>query len=307
MELHRVVNHADGNTEARTADELRLAFEHWTHIDPRVDEILAFVDDQLVATSNLDWLDSNDGRRFYISAGRVHPDWRRHGIGGALMDRNERRLTEIASSHDRSMPQVLVTQAEDGDPGAIALARSRGYERVRIYHHLVRPDMDDIVVPPLPDGLHVRPMTSDLLPRLWDAMNEAFRDHFGGDDTSEAAYRRWSQDADLDLSLLSVAFDGDEIAGGVLGYIVPEENELQGYRRGWTDPVFTRAPWRRRGLAYALLGRTLALLRDRGMTSAQLGVDTENPYQAFELYERHGFRQTRSVSEWHRPLVLGGR
>jgi ribosomal protein S18 acetylase RimI-like enzyme len=173
---------------------------------------------------------------------------------------------------------------------------------VRIYHHLVRPDMEGIHVPPLPDGLEVRPVTPELLPRLWDAMNEAFVDHFGGDDTSPAAYRRWSQDPDLDLSLLSVAFEGDEIAGGVLGYIVAEENEVQGHQRGWTDPVFTRRPWRRRGLASALLGRTLVLLRDRGMTSAQLGVDTENAYQAFDLYERHGFRMVRAVSEWHKPL-----
>jgi ribosomal protein S18 acetylase RimI-like enzyme len=178
----------------------------------------------------------------------------------------------------------------------------RGYERVRVYHHLVRPDLDDILVPPLPVGLEVRPMTPELLPQLWDAMNEAFADHFGADDISPAAYRRWTEDRDLDLSLHVIAFDGDEIAGGVLGYIVPEENEAQGYHRGWTDPVFTRRPWRRRGLALALLGRALMLLRDRGMSSAQLGVDSQNAYQAFELYERHGFRRFRGMSEWHRPL-----
>ena len=48
------------------------------------------------------------------------------------------------------------------------------------------------------------------------------------------------------------------------------------------------------------------LLRDRGMTSAQLGVDSENPYQAFDLYERHGFRKVRATSEWHRPMPLPG-
>jgi GNAT superfamily N-acetyltransferase len=302
VELHRMVNRADGNTEIMTADELRLHFDHWTNVDPREDELLVFVDDGLVATSKIEWLDANDGRRFYVSNGRVHPGWRRRGIGAALMSRNERRLVGIATSHPDSTPRVLVTYAEDSDRGAIVLARARGYERVRVYHHLVRPDLDAITVPPLPDGLEVRPMTRELLPRLWDAMSEAFSDHFGGDDTSPAAYRRWSEDRDLDLSLHAVAFDGDEIAGGVLGYIVPEENEEQGYLRGWTDPVFTRRPWRRRGLAFALLARALALLRDRGMTSAQLGVDSQNAYQAFDLYERHGFRTVRGMSEWHKPL-----
>jgi mycothiol synthase len=303
-DLHRVVNRANGNTEVWTSDEIRLALEHPTNVDPRQDEILAFVDDDLVALSRLEWVDSNDGRRFFISVGHVHPEWRRRGIGGTMLARNERRLAELAERHDDPRPRVLVTYVEDRDDGALALARQHGYERVRVYHHMVRPDMEGILRPPLADGLEVRPLTPELLPRLWDAMNEAFKDHFGGDDTSPAAYARWSEDPDLDLSLASIAFDGDEIAAGVIGYIVAEENEVQGYRRGWTDPVFTRRAWRRRGLALALIGETLVKLRDRGMTSAQLGVDSENPYAALGLYERHGFRIVRSASEWHRPLVV---
>jgi ribosomal protein S18 acetylase RimI-like enzyme len=133
-------------------------------------------------------------------------------------------------------------------------------------------------------------------------MTEAFRDHFGGHDDSAQAFKRFADDPDLDLSLAAVAFEGDQIAGGVLGYIVPEENEAQGYLRGWADPVFTRRRWRRRGLAFALLGRTLAKLEERGMTSAQLDVDSENANQAQGLYERHGFVVDRSASEWHKPL-----
>jgi ribosomal protein S18 acetylase RimI-like enzyme len=170
---------------------------------------------------------------------------------------------------------------------------------------MVRPDMADIHEPPLPDGVEVRPLRPEHLPALWDAMADAFKDHFGGDDLSPAAYRRFVEDPDLDLSLASVAWEGSDIAGGVIGYIVAEENAVRGRARGWTDPVFTLARWRRRGLAAALLGRTLVLLRDRGMTSAQLGVDTENAYQAFELYARHGFRPVSATAEWRKPVDDG--
>lgn len=66
-----------------------------------------------------------------------------------------------------------------------------------------------------------------------------------------------------------------------------------------------RRPWRRRGLASALLGRALVGLRDAGMTSAQLDVDTENENQALTLYERHGFVTDRQATEWHKPLEPG--
>ena len=54
---------------------------------------------------------------------------------------------------------------------------------------------------------------------------------------------------------------------------------------GRTDPIWVRRPWRRRGLASALLD-----------------VDSENPNEAFTLYERYGFVADREAYEWLRPL-----
>lgn len=124
----------------------------------------------------------------------------------------------------------------------------------------------------------------------------------GGHDHSAEAFRRWSEDSSLDLDLWAVAFDRDKIAGGALGHVEARENELQGDLRGWTDPVFTRRPWRRKGLARALLGRCLVQLKAAGMTSAQLDVDTENANDALRLYRDHRFEHDRGSSEWHKPL-----
>ena len=43
------------------------------------------------------------------------------------------------------------------------------------------------------------------------------------------------------------AFDGDEIAGGVVNIIDREENAATGVDQGYVDAVFTRPAWRRRG------------------------------------------------------------
>jgi ribosomal protein S18 acetylase RimI-like enzyme len=302
VELYNAVNRADGNTEVWSLEEERNELRNIPHIDPGRDVILAFVDERLVATSSINYADTTDGQRLYRSRGWVHPDWRRRGIGRAMLVRNEARLRQIASGHDHTRPPRLMTWLEDGDTGGQALFTSAGYRKVRTYHHMTRPDMDDIELPPLPDDLEVRPIGQDDLPDLWDAMVEAFRDHFGGHDDTPEARRAWLEDPLMDRRLFAVAFDGDEIAGGVLGYIVAEENRTHGYARGWTDPIFTRRPWRRRGLARALLGRCLVLLRDAGMTSAQLDVDTENANAALTLYRSHRFETDRGSSEWHRPL-----
>jgi ribosomal protein S18 acetylase RimI-like enzyme len=71
---------------------------------------------------------------------------------------------------------------------------------------------------------------------------------------------------------------------------------------GWLDSVATRRPWRGRGLAGALIVRSMAALRDRGMTEAGLGVDAENPSGALRLYERFGFRRIRTWTFYQRPL-----
>lgn len=38
------------------------------------------------------------------------------------------------------------------------------------------------------------------------------------------------------------------------------------------------------------------------MTSAQLGVDTENPNDALRLYRKHRFESVHTETEWHKPL-----
>jgi GNAT superfamily N-acetyltransferase len=304
VELLRAADEANGEEMVASVDRLRNNYSNMTRIDPRKDIVLGFVGTRLVAHSLIEWADTAYGERHFNSLGNIHPAWRRRGIGTAMAQRNEQRLIELAVGQSFDETAVLTTWMQDLDAGGLALARQRGYQRVRIYHHMVRPSMDDITVPALPDGLELRPLTRDLVRDYWDAMCEAFRDHFGSWDASEPAFRSWVDGPLFDLDLQIVAFDGDHIAGGIHGAIDPTENNEHGYLRGWAEPIFTRRPWRRRGLATALLGRTLAALRDRGMTSAQLHVDSENTNDAAALYERHGFAVRSSSSEWHRTLQI---
>lgn len=145
-------------------------------------------------------------------------------------------------------------------------------------------------------------MASDQARQVWEADFEAFRDHWGGWDPSDASFRRWVESPEFQPDKAVVAWDGNEVAGAVLNVILAEENDALGVTRGWLDSVFTRRPWRRRGLARALIVRSLHLLRERGMTVAALGVDGDNPSGAFGLYEAVGFSPTERYVAWRKPM-----
>jgi mycothiol synthase len=300
-------NRADGIPERLTVADLRAEYSNpGDHFDPARDVVLAEMDGQPVGVSSGEWIDTHaDELREHRLFGAVHPDWRRRGIGSALHRDAERRARELAATQQTERRRMLAMFTGERQAGAVAIAQASGYHAVRWFFDMVRPDLDDIPEIPMPEGLEVRPITEDLHRALWEADLEAFRDHWGGFDDSEESFRRWLASPHFDPALFVVAFDGDEIAGGVLNGIFAEENAELGLRRGWLNSVFTRRAWRKRGLARALIARSLLVLRDRGMTEAALGVDAENPLGALGLYESVGFRTAERFTAWRRPLEDG--
>jgi ribosomal protein S18 acetylase RimI-like enzyme len=63
-----------------------------------------------------------------------------------------------------------------------------------------------------------------------------------------------------------------------------------------------RRPWRKQGLARALIARSMRLLQEQGMTEAGLGVDAQNPNGALRLYEGLGFRVIRRFATFEKLL-----
>lgn len=308
-EFVRIVNAAnvaDGIDE-RTS---QAGLANWlltprANFNPADDLVVATVSGQIAGHGWVDWVQTTDGKREYRTRGHVDPEWRRRGIGSALLAHNEARLLEIAAGHPDDLPRVFGAFAPDRRIGAGHLLLGAGYRRVRYFFDMVRPTLDEIVVPPLPEGMELRPVSdTDGYRRLFAAVNEAFMDHWGGFDASEATFQQWLAEPNFDPTLFVIAWDGDEIAGAVVNTIDAEENEALDRRRGLLDSVFVRRPWRRRGLASALVGRSLAQLRERGMTSAWLGVDAENPTGALGVYERAGFVVHQRGSAYHRPMEM---
>ncbi len=294
---------ADGIDERATVVGTRAWLSNPSdQFQPHRDVVVAESSGRMVGVASQDWVDTRDGTyREHRLSGAVHPDHRGRGIGRALLEDNERRARELARSGPTDRVPVFGSWAPEGRPSA-RLLEAAGYEIVRWFFDMVRPNLDDVADVPLPDGIELRPVTRDQYPQIWRANREAFRDHWGGSDESEAAMERFLGAPEADPSLWLIAWEGDEIAAGVINGIYADENAELGMSRGWLDSVFTRRPWRRKGLARTLIAKSLLVLRERGMTSAALGVDADNPLGALGLYEAAGFEVDQRFNAWRKPM-----
>jgi len=286
-------NAADRLEYVNNMEEVAWVFAHLTNCDPERDMLLAEMQGETIAFSRVWWTEETTagaGERLYKSLGFVHPDWRRRGLGTAMLDYNERHLRTIARGHPAGIAKVFRVWAEDSEEGALALFAAAGYEPVRHYIMMTRPISLPLPDVPMPAGLEVRPVEPGQVRAIWDAMWEARQDHWGYVPPAEQDYERWTKGRLFAPHLWQVAWDGEQVAGMVLNRLDLAQNEQQGRQRGYTQDIFVRRPWRRRGLARTLLVQSIRMFREMGMDETALGVDTQNPSGALILYESVGYR-----------------
>lgn len=305
-EIVRIKNaeaEADGLHYRTNVEEMAVELGHPSpSFEPARDITIAEVDGRVVGLATRETIDTTDGFREHRNDGEVDPAFRRRGIGGALLAESLRRHRAFAETDPSDRPRLFGSWSWERQAGNEALLRGEGFETVRYFFDMVRPNLDAIPEVALPDGLALRPIDRSMARQVWDADVEAFQDHWGGFDASDAHLQRWLDNPTTDLSIWVIAFDGDEVAGGVVNGIDPQQNAALGVQRGWLQSVFTRRPWRRRGLATALIAESLRVLRDRGMTSAALGVDAANPSGALGLYEGLGFEVEMRATAWRKAF-----
>ncbi len=284
---------ADQVERVTTADDIANNYAHLVNSDPHQDMLFAEVDGDVIGFSRGWWQEEENGPRLYGFVGVLVPGWRRQGIGRAMLGWMEHRLRAIASTHPAEQAKFFQGYATGAEAGLAAMLERAGYLPVRYGWDMLRPSLDDLPDFPLPDGLEVRPVLPEHYRAIWDAATEAFRDHWGFSPPTEHDYQKWLADPTIfQPHLWQIAWDtaANEIAGQVRTFINHAENEKFGRRRGYTEFISVRRPWRRRGLARALIARSLAVQKAQGMTESALGVDSENISGATRVYEDCGFR-----------------
>ena len=285
-----------------TAEDVRADYSHLTNCDPATDMIFAEIAGKTVGYGRCWWIDLKEEGRIYYFFVRLLPEWRNQGIRRAMMRHLEQRLRDIASDHHADQQQFLSAWADEGETHWHNLLENEGYKIVRYGFDMVRPTLDNIPNCPIPDGIEIRRGTLAEYRQIWEAAREAFRDHWGMPEWEEESFEAWKLYPSFNPDLWQIAWDGDEVVGGVCNFIDPAENEEFGRKRGYTETIFVRRPWRRRGVAKALITRSFQVLKEAGMTEAALGVDGESPTGAQHLYRQLGFVETKRGVTFRKPL-----
>jgi GNAT superfamily N-acetyltransferase len=123
-------NDADQLEYINTTEDIASTFANLTNCDPYRDMLFAEVNGETIAFSRVWWVEESAargiGRRLYISLGFVRPDWRRRGLGAAMLRHNEGLLRQIARTHPGGNKHFR-TWATDEEYGALALFASADY------------------------------------------------------------------------------------------------------------------------------------------------------------------------------------
>jgi ribosomal protein S18 acetylase RimI-like enzyme len=290
--MNRIANAvrlAIGESFTTSDEQLAAYYDNPGQFDPDRDVAVFEVDGDIVGYARGGVNAELSGLRVYEIVPFVDPAADVDSYYPLMLAIIEDRLRELAEA-DPAPDKVLETFGGDSAPHLARHLEAAGFTAVRYGYVMVRPNLDDLPEAELPPGVEIREVRPEHLRPIWEAAAEAFTDAWGETEPTEADYQRYLTDpVESDSSLWRIAWAGDEIVGQVRSFINVAENEEHGRLRGYTESISVRRPWRRQGIAKALIVASLELLRERGMTEAALGVDTENVSGALRVYESCGF------------------
>lgn len=159
---------------ALTSDQVQDMI-NWPGHDPARDRFVAASGDQLVG---MGYLFVQPPPRSFVKI-YVHPDFRRQGIGRALLDR-------LLAESRRRGAQHAISGVEAGSEAALAFARASGFEAVGEERYFAAPTDLSLPDPQLSEGFTLRSVADlgDAQPFV-DACNRCYHDMWGHSENVE--------------------------------------------------------------------------------------------------------------------------
>jgi mycothiol synthase len=294
---------ADQQDYVVSTEDLANEFEHTEGFHPTKDVLIAEVDGHVIGWARVWRTKDPAGLALYNHFVDLLPDWYGKGIRVVMLRHNELRLKEIADQHNEGADRMFQSTAADTETDWMSVLKSEDYKIFRYGFSMVRPNLEEIPNLPLPEGIEVHSVEPENYRSIIDAWNEACKDMRGQIPISDEDFKGFQKSSIFDPSLWQIAWYKDQVVGTTVNWINQQENEEFSRKRGHVELISVRRPWRGKGIAKALIARSLKLLKSRGMTEAALGVDAENPSGALQLYRKMGFEVVKRGGIYRKPLI----
>jgi GNAT superfamily N-acetyltransferase len=244
---------------------------------------------------------SEGGEDYFDIVTWEHPQYAERGIRETLLMKIEDR----ARSEKRSGKPITLDHSwvYEQDRSTRESLEKFGYRIDRTFHRMQIEMTEPPSLAKLPDGIQIRSFRLGEEERaVYDAYEEAQADEWGH---QWLPFDKWQYyfiqaEENFDPTLWFLAVDGDQIAG----YIFARAERPGDPEEGHIRYVAVRRPWRKRGIALALLRQSFAEFYRRGKRKVGLGVDATSLTGADRLYERAGMRVYQSTLIYKKVLEM---
>ena len=285
---------ADGVPEVTTVEELAEELDD-EHVVLATDTRVAVAQGVVVGASYTYHLPSEVREERCYVFGWVDPVHRGLGVGSMLLEWGLARAAEQLRSTRRDLPLRLRVNAPATADDAHRLFEDHGLRPVRWFETLLRP-----TTPPLlhrvPDGVHLAPWPDDRDDEIRDMKNRAFADHWGSTPTDPSHWHQMVRGHGSRPDLSFIALDDEQrVVALCVNKRFPDDDAVTGRTEGCITTLGTLSGWRGRGVASALLARSLQAFHDAGLSHALIEVDGESPTGAGRLYRSLGFEPLRGT------------
>jgi mycothiol synthase len=240
--------------------------------------------------------------------GCVRKGYQGNGLGSYLLEWAETRAQEAIPRCPDGARVSMYLQTVPSHQATVDLFEKRGLIPLRYSWFMMRGLGETLPDAVWPQGIQIQTyIDHPELETILGAVDEAFEDHWGYVDRSGDAERierfrhSTENNEEFDPSLWYLAMDKGEIAGFALcsKSLGPDKST------GVVETLGVRRPWRRQGLALALLHHVFGEFQSRGYNHVGLGVDSQNLSGATRLYKKAGMEVTNEFVVYEKELRAG--
>ncbi|HEX2980737.1 MAG TPA: N-acetyltransferase [Anaerolineaceae bacterium] len=306
--LYVAIDRQEGTTLAGSLEEVQRDFEDPNSAPTTENSLVAVsANGEIAAVGWIFMPGRAEQQHCALLWGGVQPKYRRQGLGKLVMGWSMQRASQrLAEFHD-DLPRVLRVNCIDTAADRIAMLQENGFTPVRYYLKMHRDLSEPLPEVELPQGFHLVEWAPELDRQAYEAINSAFRDHWGWEPTSPESWQQYVTKSEGFRAARSfLAFAGEQIAGACINAVHEDDNRRLGVREGWIHNLGVLREQRGRGLGKALLLHSMRAFKAQDLQVACLMVDSENLTGALGIYERIGFQTiTRNVAWERRPVIEG--